>query len=61
MPKDRYSREDFEYEVTEDGFILRCRGKDIDGGGFDPDCLWPDEDTDCMRDIIREYEFKVTW
>jgi hypothetical protein len=30
LPKDPYSSQDFEYELTSDGFILRCRVKDID-------------------------------
>lgn len=30
MPKDLFSGEDFQYEKTKDGFLLRCRGKDID-------------------------------
>ena len=29
-PKDPYSGEEFEYEITEAGFVLRCRVKDID-------------------------------
>jgi len=29
LPKDPYSGEDFEYEVTEDGFVLRCRLKPV--------------------------------
>jgi len=29
VPKDPYSGEDFEYEITEEGFILRCRFKPI--------------------------------
>ncbi len=29
LPKDMFSGEDFEYEKTNDGFILRCRGKDL--------------------------------
>ena len=29
-PKDPYSGEEFEYEITESGFVLRCRVKDID-------------------------------
>lgn len=28
-PKDLFSSKDFEYEKTADGFILRCRGKDL--------------------------------
>lgn len=61
LPKDPYSREDFEYETTEDGFILRCRGRDIDVGSLIPGCSWVDEGTDCIADKIHEYEFKVTW
>jgi hypothetical protein len=29
LPKDLFSDEDFEYEKKEDGFALRCRGKDL--------------------------------
>jgi hypothetical protein len=29
LPKDLFSGKDFEYEKTDDGFILRCRGKDL--------------------------------
>jgi len=29
MPKDLFSGEDFKYEKTDDGFILRCQGKDL--------------------------------
>ena len=32
LPKDLYSGKDFEYEITEDGFLLRCRGKDLSSG-----------------------------
>jgi hypothetical protein len=28
--KDLFSGKDFEYEKTKDGFVLRCRGKDLD-------------------------------
>lgn len=30
LPKDPYSGKDFDYEITKDGFILRCRVKPID-------------------------------
>ncbi len=30
LPKDLFSGEDFEYEKKDDGFVLRCRGKDLD-------------------------------
>jgi hypothetical protein len=29
LPKDTFSGEDFEYEKTKEGFILRCRSKDL--------------------------------
>jgi hypothetical protein len=29
LPKDPYSGQDFEYEKTADGFVLRCRVKDV--------------------------------
>jgi hypothetical protein len=31
-PKDLFSGKDFEYEKTKNGFILRCRAKDLDKG-----------------------------
>jgi len=30
LPKDLFSGEDFEYKKTQAGFVLRCRGKDLD-------------------------------
>jgi hypothetical protein len=30
VPKDLFSGKDFEYEKTKGGFVLRCRGKDLD-------------------------------
>lgn len=29
MPKDLFSGKDFKYEKTKEGFVLRCRGKDL--------------------------------
>jgi hypothetical protein len=29
LPRDLFSGEDFEYEKTADGFILRCQAKDL--------------------------------
>jgi hypothetical protein len=29
MPRDLFSGEDFKYEKTKDGFVLRCQGKDL--------------------------------
>ena len=36
LPKDPYSDEDFEYQMTEEGFILRCRAS-FDGGQLRPE------------------------
>lgn len=30
LPRDLFSGKDFEYEKTKDGFVLRCRSKDLD-------------------------------
>jgi hypothetical protein len=30
LPRDLFSGKDFEYERNKDGFVLRCRGKDMD-------------------------------
>jgi hypothetical protein len=30
LPKDLFSGEDFEYEKTDEGFVLRCQGKDLE-------------------------------
>jgi len=30
-PKDPFSGQEFEYEVTQSGFVLRCRAADLDG------------------------------
>lgn len=43
LPKDPYSGQDFEYEVTSQGFVLRCREEEI---GTNANKLW-------------EFEFKV--
>ena len=29
LPKDPFSGQDFQYERTRNGFVLRCRGKDL--------------------------------
>jgi len=33
LPKDPYSGKDFEYDITKEGFVLRCRVKPIDERG----------------------------
>ena len=54
LPKDPFSDEDFEYRVTGEGFVLRCRYEDIgaplvryDGGKR------------ITSAHFREYEFKA--
>lgn len=32
LAKDPYSGQDFKYEITDDGFLLRCRSKDLGDG-----------------------------
>jgi len=50
--KDPFSGQDFQYEITEKGFVLRCRAKDIHASqalrppGTDPD-------------VVYEYEFEL--
>lgn len=52
LPKDPFSGHDFEYEITEDGFILRCRAKDIPASQ-----AWHLPGTD--PDVVHEYEFEL--
>jgi hypothetical protein len=58
LPKDPFSGQDFEYEITETGFILRCRVKDIHATSrsFWPPGTPPDVLTE---GVVCEYEFKV--
>jgi hypothetical protein len=53
LPKDPFSGEDFEYEITEDGFILRCRAKDM----LASQCTIQPPGTD--QDVVHEYEFEL--
>jgi len=52
LPKDPFSGQDFEYEIKENGFVLRCRAKDILASQF----IWP-PGTD--QDVVHEYEFEL--
>ncbi|MBK8205679.1 MAG: type II secretion system protein GspG [Planctomycetes bacterium] len=36
VPKDPFSKDDFLYERTPDGFTLTCLGKDMETGGTEP-------------------------
>lgn len=60
-PLDPYSAEPFEYEITANGFLLRCQAGRIDGRVLVPGC-WPEEEAeDCPDEVIYEYRFEVTW
>jgi len=52
LPKDPFSSQDFQYEITEKGFVLRCRAKDI----FASQALQP-FGTDPY--VVHEYEFEL--
>jgi len=55
--KDPFSGEPFAYEITDDGFILRCRSRDLYASKkvYRP-VFWPPE---VVEDVIQQYEFKV--
>jgi hypothetical protein len=53
LPKDPFSGQDFEYEITEEGFILRCRAKDILASS---QAIYP---SGTYSDVVHEYEFKL--
>jgi len=52
LPKDPFSGQDFEYEITEKGFVLRCRAKDI----LASQPVWP---SGIAQDVVHEYEFEL--
>ncbi len=52
LPKDPFSDEDFLYKITEKGFVLRCRAKDL----FASRASRPRKSE---TDFIHEFEFKV--
>jgi len=54
LPKDPFSGKDFEYEITKDGFVLRCRGKDINASKKN---YWPGKAP--VSEFFWQYEFKV--
>lgn len=49
LPKDSFSGSDFDYEITDVGFFLRCHQGEIEEGATPPQ----------SPEIIWEYEFKV--
>ncbi|MBN2134022.1 MAG: hypothetical protein JW741_31250 [Sedimentisphaerales bacterium] len=56
LPKDPFSGEPFAYEITDDGFILRCRARDLYSS---KQLIKPGEPPEILEDVIQEYEFKV--
>ena len=56
LPKDPFSGRDFEYETTDDGFVLRCRARDLDAS---PTEYRPGQPPKILSDVFQKYEFKV--
>jgi len=56
LPKDPFSGEPFAYEITGDGFVLRCRSRDLDSS---KKLYRPGEAPEILEDVIQQYEFKV--
>jgi len=54
LPKDPFSSQDFEYEITEEGFILRCQAEDL---SLKSAVVRPGDSS--SEGVIHEYEFKV--
>jgi hypothetical protein len=52
LPKDPFSDKDFQYKITEKGFVLRCRAKDM----FASQAFRPGKSG---TDFIHEYEFGI--
>ncbi len=57
LPKDPFSGQDFEYEITDEGFILRCRAEDLSTKSY-LIVVRPGDDAS-SEGVIHEYEFKV--
>jgi hypothetical protein len=55
LPRDPFSGQDFEYEITEEGFILRCRAEDL----YIKSNLVARPGDTSSEGVIHEYEFKV--
>ena len=56
LTKDPFSGEDFEYEITENGFMLRCKGRDLEAS---PTEHRPGQPPKILSDKFQQYEFKV--
>ena len=49
LPKDPFSGQDFEYEITQAGFILQCRQRQVGAGVIDPS----------GQGVLWEFEFQI--
>jgi hypothetical protein len=56
LPKDPFNDKDFEYEITEKGFVLRCIGRDLEAS---PKRHVPGQPPKILSDKFQQYEFKV--
>ena len=56
LPKDPFSGKDFDYKVTEGGFMIRCTGKDIDASRKE---YRPGKPPVIISEFFQEYDFKV--
>ena len=56
LPKDPFSGEAFEYKITDEGFALRCKGRDINASRKK---YSPDKPPTIVSDYFWKYEFKV--
>jgi hypothetical protein len=56
LPRDPFSGRDFEYEVTEEGFVLRCKARDLEAS---PTKFRPDKPPEILSDKFQQYEFRV--
>jgi hypothetical protein len=56
VPQDPFSGQDFEYEITDDGFTLRCRASDLRASGALPR---PGELPPERVGVIHEWAFRV--
>lgn len=56
LSKDPFSGEDFRYEITDEGFALHCRARDLEAS---PKEFRPGKLPKILSDKFQQYEFKV--
>ena len=56
LSKDPFSGEDFRYEITDEGFVLHCRARDLEAS---PKEFRPGKLQKILSDKFQQYEFKV--